>query len=108
MSTCRVSGRWIRQTRRTTGCWQPSPSSPPRLWAYCYSAGARTFTGSSGGGAYRGSTIHNSPPEISELPVAEAADQVVVHQAGPLHERVTDRWPDEVRSTRDQILAQRA
>src|ERR1700730_12835953 len=41
-----------------------------------------------------------------EFPIAEATDEVIVHQSSRLHIRIRDCWPDEAESPLLEILAQ--
>src|SRR2546430_14820886 len=45
------------------------------------------------------------PRLILQLAVAEARDEMVVHHADGLHERVTDGWPHEAEPALDQGVA---
>src|SRR5262245_17850320 len=46
-------------------------------------------------------------PAPRQLPVAEARDEVVVHEADRLHERVADRRADEGEAAPAQVAAER-
>src|SRR5712675_2043647 len=41
-----------------------------------------------------------------EFLIAEATDEVIVHQSSRLHVRIRDCWPDEAESPQLEILAQ--
>jgi hypothetical protein len=41
----------------------------------------------------------------SQFGISKATHQVIIHHADRLHEGVTDRWPDEVKSALEQVFA---